>query len=117
VELVREELVLEALEYARQELAPFRSEPALGGRIRQLMSVLAYESPLESPVASLFDIAQRQVLADAVSTAILQEKGVVHAESSLVERTMGELLDAQQVLHYCGGDTGYRDYIGETWQW
>jgi hypothetical protein len=85
--------------------------------MQQLLSVLAYESPLESPVAHLMDLAQRQAVADAVSRAILEENGVANADTSLVERMMGQLMDAQQVLHFCGGDTGYRDYVGGTWQW
>ena len=103
---------------AREELAPFREQAGYSSRIQQIVGILAYESPaVSSPVAHLLDPSQRQVVADVVGRAIFEEKGIGHPDASLAERLMDQLVDAQQVLYYCGGDTGYRNYAGSGWRW
>lgn len=44
----------------------------LSGAVQDVVALIAYEQPEQSPLAHLLDMSQREVVADAVNAAILQ---------------------------------------------
>ncbi|KAF9918881.1 Glucose-induced degradation complex subunit [Lobosporangium transversale] len=72
IELIREGRVMEALEFAQEELAPRGEEnPEFLAELEKTMSLLAFELNGPSPVSDLLTPAQRQKLASELNAALL----------------------------------------------
>eukprot|EP00123_Amoebidium_parasiticum_P011936 comp21000_c0_seq1/m.28167 comp21000_c0_seq1/g.28167 ORF comp21000_c0_seq1/g.28167 comp21000_c0_seq1/m.28167 type:complete len:237 (-) comp21000_c0_seq1:167-877(-) len=72
IELIRDNRITEALDFAREELAP-RGEENSGflEELERTMALLAFEDQSASPMAYLLDPAQRQKTASELNAAIL----------------------------------------------
>ncbi|KAF9123482.1 hypothetical protein EC957_005324 [Mortierella hygrophila] len=72
IEYIREGRVMEALEFAQEELAPRGEEnPEFLSELERTMSLLAFELNGPSPVSDLLTPAQRQKLASELNSALL----------------------------------------------
>ncbi|XP_077249779.1 SPla/RYanodine receptor (SPRY) domain-containing protein [Tasmannia lanceolata] len=85
IELVRVDHLEAAVKYARVELAKFFGVMNLTCLLQDCIALLAYEEPQKSPVGYLLEMAQREVVADAVNTMVLS--------------TNPHLNDSQNCLH------------------
>ncbi|GMH46073.1 hypothetical protein BSKO_14037 [Bryopsis sp. KO-2023] len=97
VELVRNGMVFEAVRYAQDALFPFRanSEDYKEGLI-DVMAVVAYVNPEESPQKHLLTSGQREMVADVVNAAMLlsargRDEGD-HRPVSVLERLLRQLV-------------------------
>ncbi|KAF9372148.1 hypothetical protein CPB97_001425 [Podila verticillata] len=72
IEYIREGRIMEALEFAQEELAPRGEEnPEFLAELEKTMSLLAFELTGPSPVSDLLTPAQRQKLASELNSALL----------------------------------------------
>ncbi|GJJ78930.1 glucose-induced degradation protein 8 [Entomortierella parvispora] len=72
IEYIREGRIMEALEFAQEELAPRGEEnPEFLSELERTMSLLAFELNGPSPVSDLLTPAQRQKLASELNSALL----------------------------------------------
>ncbi|KAI7824742.1 CTLH/CRA C-terminal to lish motif domain-containing protein [Gamsiella multidivaricata] len=72
IEFIREGQIMEALEFAQEELAPRGEEnPEFLAELERTMSLLAFELNGPSPVSDLLTPAQRQKLASELNSALL----------------------------------------------
>ncbi|KAI8602192.1 CTLH/CRA C-terminal to lish motif domain-containing protein [Dissophora ornata] len=72
IEYIREGRVMEALEFAQEELAPRGEEnPEFLSELERTMSLLAFDMNSTSPVSDLLAPAQRQKLASELNSALL----------------------------------------------
>lgn len=82
VELVRQERLDEAVQFARDVLSTFRDQgPAQDAALREVLALLAYRDPGSpgSPVAPLLSVEFKEHVADVVNARILRCEGVVPA--------------------------------------
>lgn len=72
IELIRQGRILEAVEFAQEELAPRGEEnPEFLEELERTMALLAFEDHSKSPVGDLLDFSQRQKIAAELNSAIL----------------------------------------------
>ncbi|KAG0259606.1 Glucose-induced degradation complex subunit [Mortierella polycephala] len=72
IEYIREGRIMEALEFAQEELAPRGEEnPEFLSELERTMSLLAFELNGPSPVSDLLTPGQRQKLASELNSALL----------------------------------------------
>jgi hypothetical protein len=65
--------VVGALAYAEGTLSALRSaSPQLDDMLRDVVALIAYQQPEQSPLAPLLSQAQREATADIVNAAVLQ---------------------------------------------
>uniref|UniRef100_A0AAV1TJ72 CTLH domain-containing protein n=1 Tax=Peronospora matthiolae TaxID=2874970 RepID=A0AAV1TJ72_9STRA len=75
LELIREQDIEEALQFAVKNLAPFgQMGPQFLHEIERTMSLLAFQNPSESPLGHLLEQSQRRQVADEVNSAILRSQ-------------------------------------------
>ncbi|KAI8616883.1 CTLH/CRA C-terminal to lish motif domain-containing protein [Chytriomyces sp. MP71] len=75
IELIREGKILEALDFAQEELATRGEEnPEFLEELEQTMSLLAFDPSQPSPVAGLLDFSQRLKIAGELNAAILKSQ-------------------------------------------
>ncbi|CEG41240.1 LisH motif-containing protein [Plasmopara halstedii] len=75
IELIKVHNIEEALQFAVKNLAPFgQKSPHFLQEIERTMSVIAFKSPLESPLGHLLEQTQRRRVADEVNSAILRSQ-------------------------------------------
>eukprot|EP00184_Porphyridium_aerugineum_P006270 CAMPEP_0184700550 /NCGR_PEP_ID=MMETSP0313-20130426/14250_1 /TAXON_ID=2792 /ORGANISM="Porphyridium aerugineum, Strain SAG 1380-2" /LENGTH=233 /DNA_ID=CAMNT_0027160273 /DNA_START=10 /DNA_END=711 /DNA_ORIENTATION=+ len=72
IELIRNNRVDEAIQFAQEELAPRGEEnPEFLSELEKVMALLAFDDPSKSPLAELLDQSQRQKTASELNAAIL----------------------------------------------
>jgi hypothetical protein len=72
IELIRQDRVMDAVDFAQEELAPRGEEnPEFLEELEQTMALLAFEDQSKSPVGDLLDFSQRQKIASELNSAIL----------------------------------------------
>ncbi|BDA46674.1 Ran-binding protein 10 [Coccomyxa sp. Obi] len=76
IELIREDRIEEAVIFAQASLSPMRGllthrNRAYDAMLHDVVALLAYENPMDSPLAGLMHLAQREAAADVVNSAIL----------------------------------------------
>ena len=69
IELIREQKIPEAVEHARTSLSDFRGQQAEA--LQEVLALLAYKDPMESPMAYLMGHNQREAVADIINAAML----------------------------------------------
>lgn len=75
IELVQQDLPLEAVAYAQRAMVePCKRSARFMQILQDYASVLAYENPQNSPFFGLFEKSQRLLLADQVTSAIFRVK-------------------------------------------
>ena len=75
VELIRRGSPDQALEFLQSSLSPFFKDPARFDQaiLQDVVALLAYEDPLQSPVRYLLQDQQRSDVADTLNHAILSQ--------------------------------------------
>ncbi|KAF9584655.1 hypothetical protein BGW38_005706 [Lunasporangiospora selenospora] len=124
IEYIREGNIVDALEFAQEELAPRGEEnPEFLAELERTMSLLAFEVNGPSPVSDLLTPAQRQKLASELNSALLlsqsQEKDPKlpallkmcrWAQQQLEERStfpkIKDFTKAELVMDSIGGSSG-----------
>jgi len=98
IELIKNGKIEEAVKFAQQNLSKFvngKAERKLTGKeelfLQEVLGLLAYEDPSNSPLGHLLQISQREIAADAVNTAILHVEKQKKIPSSL-EQLLRQLL-------------------------
>jgi len=93
IELIKNGKIEEAVKFAQQNLSKFvngKAERKLTGKeesfLQEVLGLLAYEDPSNSPLGHLLQISQREIAADAVNTAIL------HVEKQKIPSSLEQLL-------------------------
>ncbi|EGF83232.1 hypothetical protein BATDEDRAFT_85821 [Batrachochytrium dendrobatidis JAM81] len=72
IELIRNNKITEAIEFAQEELAPRGEEnPEFLNELERTMALLAFEDTYKSPVGDLLNHSQRQKTASELNAAIL----------------------------------------------
>ncbi|TPX30342.1 hypothetical protein SmJEL517_g06079 [Synchytrium microbalum] len=72
IELIRGGRILDAIEFAQDELAPRGEEnPEFLQELERTMALLAFDDHIKSPVGDLLDYSQRQKTASELNSAIL----------------------------------------------
>lgn len=103
LELVRSGAVFEAVEYAQGALSPFRSfSPDFHQELIDVMAVVAYLKPEDSPLKHLLTPGRREMVADVVNAAILiqaQSKGDANRPISVLEKLLRQLVACHRQLH------------------
>ncbi|CAN6475709.1 unnamed protein product [Victoria cruziana] len=120
IELVRVGNLEAAVTYGQAELARFLGVKRLEDLLQDCSALLAYVEPSESSVGYLLEMAQREVVADAVNASVLalnpnlkDSRGCLHSglekllrqltAASLERRALdggqGEVFDLHRVLH------------------
>lgn len=124
VELLRRGEVDAAVRFAQATLAPYRERlPHLEPVLRDVVALVAYAQPAESPLAHLLSASQREFVADAANAALLAEArrkasaaaapatgGATASTSaagrSALERALAQLATVHGVLHEQNGSQG-----------
>ncbi|KAJ9520786.1 hypothetical protein QJQ45_013966 [Haematococcus lacustris] len=110
IELIRRGEVLAAVECARSLLAPLRAWlPQCKGTLRDVVALVAYQKPENSPLADLLLPAQRALVADSVNTALLAAAGgrlPGSVPTSVLERLLAHTCSLQQALTTLSGGQG-----------
>uniref|UniRef100_A0A383VPB8 B30.2/SPRY domain-containing protein n=1 Tax=Tetradesmus obliquus TaxID=3088 RepID=A0A383VPB8_TETOB len=76
IELIREGRIMEAMQFAQSVLAGLKPGAAhKDSQLKEVVALIAYEHPQQSPLAHLLHLSQREAVADAVNAAILQVAG------------------------------------------
>jgi len=84
IELIREQKIEEALEFAGTNLAERREEdPKVLFELERTLALLAFEDPFSSPFSDLLSHNHRQQVASEVNEAILRAEHVDSAQSKL----------------------------------
>jgi len=92
VELVRQDRLADALQYAESELAELsEQDPAMLDELEEVMALFAFSNKETSPVAHLLETAQRHTVASELNAAIL---------ASQAESTTPRLLNLLRLLHW-----------------
>lgn len=98
IELIREQKVEEALQYAAEHLAERGEEDAsVLQELERTLALLAFEDPLACPFSDLMSPAHRQAVASELNAAILRCEHAQDSQSKL-SVTLKRLLWAQQEL-------------------
>lgn len=97
IEMIREGKTQEALEFAREYLAPTGEEhPEFLDELEKTVALLAFDDPRCSPVGELMDASQRQKTASELNAAILSSQ--CHETEPRVALLLKMMLWAQQRL-------------------
>jgi len=106
IELIRQDKVGEAIDYAQKILSPFKAiESWEESYLQEVLGLLAYTNPYQSSVSHLLGVQQREVVADAVNEFVLVlEKQ--HPSQSTLETLMRQLATTQNTLREENGDRG-----------
>ncbi|OIW13677.1 hypothetical protein TanjilG_08019 [Lupinus angustifolius] len=76
IELIRDGKIEEALEFAREELAPRGEEnPSFLGELERTVALLAFKDAYKCPIGELLGTSQRLKTASEVNAAILTSQG------------------------------------------
>ncbi|EIE19632.1 SPRY-domain-containing protein [Coccomyxa subellipsoidea C-169] len=118
IELIRQGKIEEAVIFAQASLSPMRGllthrNRAYDAMLHDVVALLAYEDPLDSPLAGLMHLAQREAAADVVNAAILvcgsskpEEGKREDKKPAAVERLMQQLVTVQNELLAANGGLG-----------
>mmetsp|Transcript_18268 Transcript_18268/g.25585 ORF Transcript_18268/g.25585 Transcript_18268/m.25585 type:complete len:427 (-) Transcript_18268:292-1572(-) len=114
IEIVRqgENKTDEAISFAQEVLSKFSGlSPEEEQHLQNVLGLLAYDTPLKSPLSYLLEANQREVVADSLNKAILaieQNKGEnAHDEvQSGLEKVVRQLLAVQNMLREKVGNRG-----------
>ncbi|CAF4401357.1 unnamed protein product, partial [Rotaria socialis] len=72
IELIRLNLIDEALTYAQTHLAEFaEDEIKMRQELEKTMALLVFDKPLESPYGYLMETSHRQIIANQINNALL----------------------------------------------
>lgn len=101
LELVRSGSVSEAVEYAQQALMPFRSlSQECQKELINVMAVVAYPHPHQSPLKHYLTPARREMVADVVNAAILvHSHWGAYAPESVLEKLLRVLVVCHRQIH------------------
>nr|XP_043606523.1 glucose-induced degradation protein 8-B homolog isoform X2 [Erigeron canadensis] len=88
IELIRLEKCTEALEFAREKLAPFGKMPNYVEKIEDFMALLAYEEPDTSPMFHLLSPEYRQNVVDSLNRSILAMPSYSELERLIQQATV-----------------------------
>jgi len=84
IELIREQRVDEAIEFAQNHLAERGEEdPKVLQELERTMALLAFDDPFSSPFSDLLSLSHRQQIASEVNEAILKAEHVDSGSSKL----------------------------------
>eukprot|EP00898_Chlorokybus_atmophyticus_P007569 jgi/Chlat1/7813/Chrsp66S07270 len=105
IELIQTSSVTEAVEFAQSVLSRFRDQlPSRDQTLQDVVALLAYEHPEESPLASLLQFSQREAVADTVNAAVLQHGSP--STQPVLEQLLRQLGACQAELRNCNGNQG-----------
>ncbi|CAL0334397.1 unnamed protein product [Lupinus luteus] len=97
IELIRNEKIVEALEFAQQELVPRVEEnQSFLEDLERTVALLAFEDPYNCPVGELLNTSQRLKTASEVNAAILTSQS--HDKDSKLPRFLKMLILSQNQL-------------------
>lgn len=100
IEYIRTGAVQEALGFSQEVLAPVAiANPSLLPALEEVMSLLAFESPENSPLARLVHSSHLQTIASELNSAILASSGQV--QDSKITALMKTLAWSQRRFHDC----------------
>lgn len=100
IEYIKNGAVQEALAFSQDVLAPATiSQPKLLKSLEEVMSLLAFENPAQSPVGYLVQNAQLQVIASDLNAALLASSG--HTSDAKITVLMKTLNWSQRRLQDC----------------
>ncbi|KAK9806165.1 hypothetical protein WJX72_003712 [[Myrmecia] bisecta] len=115
IELIRDKDIEGAVKFAQEVLAPLRGLLAHRSRgyeamLHDVVALVAYEDPQESPLAGLLDPLQREAVADVINSAIIgAAAGKIQWESRpqpALERLLQQLVGVHEELHEANGGQG-----------
>eukprot|EP00316_Scyphosphaera_apsteinii_P012463 CAMPEP_0119320514 /NCGR_PEP_ID=MMETSP1333-20130426/52684_1 /TAXON_ID=418940 /ORGANISM="Scyphosphaera apsteinii, Strain RCC1455" /LENGTH=424 /DNA_ID=CAMNT_0007327253 /DNA_START=169 /DNA_END=1443 /DNA_ORIENTATION=+ len=100
IELIRAQQPLEAVTYAQTHLAQYRShmEASFPGLLQDAVALLAYDDPIRDdvPIRYLMRQEQRELVADALNSAVLAECG--EESTCALERMLRQLVAVHHTL-------------------
>ena len=104
IELIRSNLIDEALTYAQIHLAEFAEEEVkMRQELEKTMALLVFDKPLESPYGNLMQISHRQQVANEINSALLiYQNDESESDLSMLVRMatyMQEKLDNKQLRY------------------
>mmetsp|Transcript_5724 Transcript_5724/g.14243 ORF Transcript_5724/g.14243 Transcript_5724/m.14243 type:complete len:478 (-) Transcript_5724:162-1595(-) len=83
IELLRQDKIGEAVEHARSSLSTFQGRSHQHDQhLQDVLALLAYKSPGQSPVGQFMSTAQREKVADIINTAMLESSATASASGS-----------------------------------
>eukprot|EP00879_Flechtneria_rotunda_P014464 GHRR01015113.1.p1 GENE.GHRR01015113.1~~GHRR01015113.1.p1 ORF type:complete len:351 (+),score=113.33 GHRR01015113.1:510-1562(+) len=120
IELIREGCINDAMQFAQSVLAGLKTRATQRDmQLKDVVALIAYERPEESPLAHLLHLSQRELVADAVNAAVLQASGTSVGGSdgsssnsmpfvmqSTLEVLLRQLVAAQGALREANGGMG-----------
>lgn len=124
IELLREAKIEQAVLYAQTSMASFRQKlPQYETTLRDVVALIAYENPQDSPLKHFLSLAHREKVADAVNSAILTLSAgepPSFKPTSLLERLLKQVVVVSSTLHEHNGGHGevfrLRDYLSQPTQ-
>jgi len=117
IELIRQKKVTEALKFAQNELSSFASkDKKFMEYLQDTFALIAYDEPEMSPVASYLSEGQKEEVAEAVNTAILESLSL--PSNSPIERIVKQITVIKETLYQDSVSKGprwrFRNFLNET---
>ncbi|PSC76243.1 Ran-binding 10 [Micractinium conductrix] len=109
IELIRAGDITGALAYAEGTLSTLRgASPEHDARLRDVVALIAYQQPEQSPLAALLSPAQREATADVANAALLRWQAPPGSPEpqAAVELLLQQLTAVQHELHDMAGGHG-----------
>lgn len=110
IELIRSGRISEAVQFAQSTLSGLRGHsPELDEVLHNVVALIAYEDPLDSPLRHLLSMGQREVVADVVNGAMLAAAsgdGAGTAPQAVLERLLQQLVAVHHEARACNGHQG-----------